>query len=275
MASRARTVSGSTEAEQTGFIDSVGQRVRYRVRGNGPPLLMIHGIGAPLELWRPLESRLSDFQTITVDPPGAGHSSMPQGRFRMAQFAEVMDDLLTHLRLDSASVVGLSLGGMIAQEFAHRSPDRVDKLILASTSCGWSINPMTMSLFATPVRRYARDRGAPVAAAAAATLQAEPVSSLLRLHWELREHYNPSLRGYLVGLTAAWTWSSRRWLRELEMPVLAIAGSDDAIVPVANSRIIANSVRNGRLEVFPGAGHLCLLKQPVKAARLIREFLAQ
>lgn len=144
--------------------------------------------------------------------------------------------------------------------------------MLASTSYGWTLNPMTMSLFATPARGYARrhrmqDTPAPRGR------QAEQDFSLLRLHWELRRTYKPSLRGYLLGLRAAWTWTSRPWLGELEMPVLAISGSDDSIVPVANSRIIASTVRNGRLEIFPGGGHLCVLRESVKASRLIRNFL--
>lgn len=268
---RSSTASVTRDGE-TGFIKTAGQRVRYRVRGEGPPLLMIHGIGAPLELWRPLESRLSDFCTITVDPPGAGHSSTPRGRFSMRQFAEVMDDLLTHLRLDRANVLGLSLGGMMALELARRSPERVEKLVLASTSCGWSPNPMTMSIVATPVRYYARrhhEQDAPVRY----DQQVEQDPSLLRLQWELRGDYTPSVRGYLVQLRAALTWSSRPWLRRLEMPVLAIAGSDDSIVPVANSRTIASAVRDGRLEVVPGGKHLCLFKESVKTSRLIRDFL--
>lgn len=129
------------QSEQTGFLKTAGQRVRYRVRGDGAPLLMLHGIGAPLELWRPLEPKLADFQTITVDPPGSGRSSTPEGSFGMREYAGVMDALLTHLRLDSAHVLGLSLGGMIAQELAYRSPGRVERLVLASTSCGWTLNP--------------------------------------------------------------------------------------------------------------------------------------
>ncbi len=261
----------ATRGEQTGFLQSLGQRVRYRVRGDGPPLLMIHGIGAPLELWRPLEPKLSDFQTITVDPPGVGRSSLPQGRFGMPEFAQVLDDLLTHLRLDSTNVLGLSLGGMMAQELAHRSPQRVEKLVLASTSCGWTPDPMTMSLFANPARRYARRRH---------LLDAPPQphtekESLLGLHGDLRSAYPPSPRGFLLGLRAAWTWSSRPWLHTLEMPVLAIAGSEDSIIPVANSRIIASTVRNGQLVIYPGAGHLCLLKESGTAAELIREFLLE
>lgn len=259
--------------EQAGYLETQGQRVRYRVRGDGPPLLMVHGIGAPLELWGPLEPALSDFRTITVDPPGAGRSSVPEGRFRMPQFAAVLDDLLTHLRVGSASVLGLSLGGMMAQELAHRYPQRVDRLVLASTSCGVNANPATMSLFATPARRYARRHGRDLPTPQ--RRRTDDDFSLLKLHWDLRRAYRPSLRGYLVGLRAAWTWSGRPWLHELEMPVLVMAGSEDAVVPITNSRIIASGVQDGRLEVFEGGGHLCVLRESRRSSRLVRDFLLE
>jgi poly(3-hydroxyoctanoate) depolymerase len=255
--------SMTTRDAETGFIESAGQRVRYRVRGDGPPLLMIHGIGAPLELWRPLESKLADFRTITVDPPGTGHSSTPRSRLEMPRYAEVMDDLLTHLGLDSAHVLGLSLGGVMAQELARRSPERVEKLVLASTSCGIKASPMSIALRATPARRRSRSRARPQGSD----------ESLLRLQMELLGEYTPSVRGYLGQLRTALMWSSRSWLGELEMPVLVIAGDDAPLVPLANGRIIASTVCDGRLEIIPGGGHLCLFKRSPYTSQLIRDFL--
>jgi pimeloyl-ACP methyl ester carboxylesterase len=242
---------------------------------------MIHGIGAPLELWRPLETKLHRFRTVTVDPPGAGRSSMPKGRFRIADYAGVMEDLLTHLRLESANVLGLSLGGMMAQELAHRSPGRVEKLVLASTAPGWTLNPKMMSAFASPARRHTgwrdtRNTGdpqQPLDPRASQDADESSLAALLALHWHARRTYSLSPRGYLVGLRAAWGWTSRPWLAELSMPVLAISGSSDPIVPAANSRLIASRVPDGRLEIFPGGGHLCVLRESGKAARLIGDFL--
>lgn len=268
-------MSISTRKEHSGYFHSAGQRVRYRTRGDGPPLLMIHGIGAPLEFWQPLEPKLNGFRTITVDPPGSGLSSLPEGHFGMAQYAEVMDDLLTHLRLHSANVLGLSLGGMIAQELAHRSPDRIDTLVLASTAPGWTLNPARLAAFATPARLLARRLGGR-SAASSGTVPADDEREdffLLKLHWQARQTFSPSLRRYALGLRAAWTWTSRPWLSQLAMPVLAISGSDDPIVPAANGRYIASTVRNGRLEIFPGGGHLCILRESTKASRLISAFV--
>ena len=103
--------------------------------------------------------------------------------------------------------------------------------------------------------------------------RAEEDFSLLQLHWPLSPASKPSIRGFRLGLLAAWTWSSRPWLHTLDMPVLALHGSDDAVVPVANGGIIASTVPDGRLEVFRGAGHLAILKESTRASRLIRDFV--
>jgi poly(3-hydroxyoctanoate) depolymerase len=272
-----QTLASNTGREETGFIESTGQRVRYRVRGDGPPLLMIHGVGASLELWRPLEALLSDFRTITVDPPGAGRSSTPRGRFAMRQFAGVMDDVLAHLGVSSAYVLGLSLGGMIAQQLARQNPRRVDKLVLASTSCGWGsvpADPLAMAVIATPARYFSRRHFAQVAPLLYGRHIADD-PAMLHEHMEIRRRHRPSVVGYFVQMGAAWTWSSRSWLRQLEMPVLAIAGSDDRIVPSANSRLIARAVPNGRVEIIDGGGHLCLIEEAAKTSELIRGYLLE
>ena len=97
--------------------------------------------------------------------------------------------------------------------------------------------------------------------------------SLLQEQMEIRRRHRPSVAGYFVQMSAAWTWSSFPWLRKLEMPVLAISGSDDRIVPSANSRLIASAVRNGRAEIVDGGGHLCLIDQSARSSELIRNFL--
>jgi pimeloyl-ACP methyl ester carboxylesterase len=263
--------------EETGFIETDGQRVRYRVRGDGPPLLMLNGIGAPLEFWRPLEAHLGDLQTITVDPPGVGYSSTPRCRFSMRQYAGVMDDLLTHLGLPSVNVLGLSLGGLIAQELARRSPQRVEKLVLASTTCGVGsvpVPPKTWAVIVSPMRFLSRrhyEQIAPILYGKEIT--EDP--SLLHEHMAIRERCKPSLRGYYVQLVAASTWSSRLWLRKLEMPVLVITGSADRVVPVANGRMIASAVRDGRLEIIEGGSHVCLLQEAHVTSQLIRDFLQE
>jgi pimeloyl-ACP methyl ester carboxylesterase len=261
--------------DETGFLETGGERVRYRVRGDGPPLLMIHGIGAPLEFWARLEVELADFRTITVDPPGAGRSSTPHGRFTMRQFAGVMDGVLGHLELDQVNVLGLSLGGMIAQELAYRSPRRVGKLVLASTTCGLGsvpANPKVLAAIANPLRFYSNRHYRHIAPMLYGP-QITKDSSALDEYIETRRECRPSLLGHFVQLTAACTWTSRPWLRKLDMPVMVIAGSEDQVVPVANGRMLASAVTDGRLEIIEGGSHMCPIQEPVRVSRMIRDFL--
>jgi pimeloyl-ACP methyl ester carboxylesterase len=256
---------GSQPIERTGTLTTAGERVRYRVRGAGPPLLLIHGLGAPLELWRPLEPSLSDFQTVTFDPPGAGLSTTPEGPFGMDRFAEVAADLLGHLGVESASVLGFSFGGMIAQEFAHRSPEQVDRLVLCSTvyRCTSNLTGAVRRLAYRPYRPTT-----PVAEKAMAR-----ATSLHQLYSFAKRR--PSGRGVYVQLRAAMTWTSLSWLDQLDMPTLVIAGNDDPIIPLSQSQTIAARIPDCRREVIPGGGHLWTLKQPGKASRMIRGFLRE
>lgn len=231
---------------------------------------MINGLAAPLEFWRPLEARLGDFQTITVDAPGAGRSSTPIGAFGLERFADVMSDLLEHLDIDSASVLGLSLGGMIAQELAHRHPQRVEKLVLCSTTYRRTYNARGMGILARRARDGYRRYLDVSSGEQPASVSDPPLRLLPRDLGGL-----PSGRGFVLQMRAAMNWSSRAWLDQLEMPVLVIVGADDLLIPVSQSRRIAEKVRRGRLVVVPGGGHLWALKQPAAAADMVRQFLLE
>jgi poly(3-hydroxyoctanoate) depolymerase len=254
--------------ESTGSLATAGQHVRYRVCGEGPPPLLIHGLGAPLELWRPLEPFLGDFQTVTFDPPGAGLSTTPEGPFGMDRFAEVAEDILSHVGLDSANVLGFSFGGMIAQELAHRCPERVERLVLCSSVYRCTSNLTGAMTLAGRRLAHPVNVGTPVGdrtAARAASVRQLYTFAKLR----------PSGRGVYVQLRAAMMWSSLPWLDQIDMPALVIAGGDDPIIPLSQSRTIAARIPNCRLQVIPGAGHLWTLKQPHRAARLIGSFLGE
>ena len=254
------------------FLDVMGHRVRYRVLGDGEPLLMIHGIGAPLEFWRPLEQRLDGCMTITVDPPGSGLSSVPRCYFPMRDFAAVFEHLLDRLGVDQAHVIGLSLGGMMAQEFAHRSRERVRTLILASTACGVGAvpaHPMRLAAMVSPLRFYSRHLYEKMAS----VFYGDGDQELLHEHLKIRNEIPTSVRGFYMQMVAAATWSSLPWLHALDLPALVIYGTADRAFPAINGKLLAGRLRQGRLEMVPGGSHMWLLQEPDRSARLIREFL--
>jgi poly(3-hydroxyalkanoate) depolymerase len=263
--------------DQDEFFEVDGLRVRYRVRGEGPPLLLVQGIGASLELWETLPDHLEGFTTIAFDHPGAGLSETPPRLVPMRHFARVAAELLAHLGYEEADVLGFSFGGMVAQELAHAFPERVRRLVLVATSCGLGsvpAGPAALAAIATPYRYYSPSYFqlvAPVLYGGSANRDSARVFEQA----EVRHKHPPSVRGYYVQLFAAWSWSSIQWVKELSCPALVLCGSDDPITPIVNSQILARELANGELLEVPEGGHLFLVESAAEVARHVLEFLGR
>ena len=136
-----------------------GHLLRVSVGGEGPPILLIMGLGGNIEMWAPLERELHDrgFQTIAYDASGTGHSPPRLVPLRPHGLARQAAHLLDSLGLPDVDVLGVSFGGGVAQELAVRNPHRVRRLVLASTACGLGGvpgTPLALGLLATPLRYY-------------------------------------------------------------------------------------------------------------------------
>lgn len=259
------------------FVSAAGLRIRVRVTGAGPPLLMICGLGANLELWEPLTPLLASRQLILFDAPGSGLSTVPDRPYRMRHMAHVVASMLDCLELSSVDVLGYSLGGALAQELAHRHPRRIRKLILAATIPGVGAiqNPRTTIEFFDPrmsvvgseqrMRRLARLVGGRAAA--------DP--AIMAAYEHNRSRHPPSLKGYRYQLRAVLGWSSIVWLHKLTAPTLVLAGGRDPIVPLVNSRIFTRLIPDCRRYVVPDAGHLFMVDQPEDVAPVIDAFLSE
>lgn len=259
------------------FVLVDGHLLRVSIRGEGPPLLLVMGLGGNIEMWDPLERALSGhgIQTIAYDASGTGHSPtrlLPQ---RMPGLARQAAHLLDALGHPSASVLGVSYGGAVAQELALGNPHRVRRLVLASTSCGLGGvpgNPLALSLLATPLRYYS-----PTFLRLTAGVLYGPTitekEDLLREQINARRARPPTVWGYASQLIAGAGWTSWPWLGRIAAPTLVLAGDHDPIVPPRNARILARRIPDARLELVPGAGHLLLLDQAERCASLITDFL--
>jgi pimeloyl-ACP methyl ester carboxylesterase len=138
----------------------LGHRLRVSVRGNGPSVLLINGLGASIALWEPLHQDLADFRVISFDAPGSGRSSTPRVPYTIGALADVVANLLDVLGEEAVDVVGYSFGGALAQQFARDYPHRVRRLVLGATTCGWGglsgTVPSVLSVL-TPVPELALD----------------------------------------------------------------------------------------------------------------------
>jgi poly(3-hydroxyalkanoate) depolymerase len=265
----------ATHTAEERLLDVEEVRLRTSIRGHGRPLLLITGLGASLDLASVFEQELAarDTQVISFDAPGVGGSTSYRRLRRLPGLARTVVGMLDELGLDQVDVLGVSLGGAVAQQLAHQAPDRVRRLVLTATLPGLGGLPGSPSALLPLVspRRY-RDLGhyREVAGRIYGGLARTEPATLLRSMGPLRP---PSLSGYAGQLWAISGWSSMPWLRTLPHPTLVLAGDDDPLVPLVNGRILAWRIPDATLHVVKGGGHLFILERPAEIARLVTDFL--
>ena len=269
----------SPDQRQLRFVDVDGIRLRTSVRGVGRPLLLITGLGASLELARPFEQKLTarGVQTVAFDAPGIGESTAYTLPRRMPGIARTIEAMLDALGYDRVDVLGVSLGGVVAQQLAHQAPRRVRRLVLAATGPGLGGapgSPRVLLALATP-RRYSQPDYYRRIAGRIYGGQARRDPDALLHGSPARFVERPSVRGYLGQMYAIAGWTSLPWLHRLRQPTLVLAGDDDPIVPLLNGRILVRRIPDARLHVVDGGGHLFLLERPAEMAALVTGFLAE
>src|SRR4051795_7740452 len=197
------------------YVRAAGLRLRVGRHGAGPPLLLITGIGAHLDMWAPFAQHAGERELVAFDPPGAGLSQRPTLPLRMTGLARVVTDLLDALGLERVDVLGYSFGGGLAQELAHRAPARVRRLVLCATAPGLGGSPprpVAALMLASPARYYhPRLLELSVAHIAGGRTARDP--GALARHAGERLLHPPSALGYAYQLYAVAGWSSLPWLR--------------------------------------------------------------
>jgi 3-oxoadipate enol-lactonase len=252
----------------------------YERNGSGPPLLLIMGMSGTALTWGEpfLELLRRDFEVIVYDHRGVGASTPLTAPITIAELAEDASALLSALELDSADVLGISMGGMIAQELALRHPEQVRTLTLGCTYCGgpdrtdgppWVLQQLTEGMMSGDRQRALRtawEVNVSQAMAEDADAYARFVAST-----EQRAVAVPVIMAQLQACVAHDT-STR--LQGLAIPTLVIHGTDDLMLPVENGGQIATLIPGSNIEIFDGVGHLFFWEQPERAAELLRSHAA-
>jgi poly(3-hydroxyalkanoate) depolymerase len=257
-------------------VEVSGQSLRVGIRrgsGSTPPLVVFNGIGASLELLEPFVKALKKIEVVAFDIPGIGGSPAPALPYRYSRLVQLTDGLLAKLGYrGQVDVLGLSWGGMLAQQYAYSNPRRCRRLILAATSTGSIMVPGRLSAIIrlTNPRRYAHP--------APRKRLALEIGSLRRRRKLISRDAStvqpPRGLGYLYQLTALWGWTSVLWLHRLRQPTLVMAGTEDKLIPLANAELLARLIPHARLFTIDD-GHLFLITRADEVARVVTRFLAE
>lgn len=253
--------------------------LHYERAGNGPAVVLVPGLGGDHRLWYhqapALEGR---YDVIAVDNRGAGQSAMPDEPYTIATFADDLSGLMDALGIASAHVVGASMGGFIAQEFALRHPDRLGRLVLCCTSPGGPRSvPIPQEAVEVLVQRTGDPRTDLLRSVALMTTEAYraacPDAIEAHIAWRLA-HPQP-LFAYHRQLAAAAAHDASDRLRAIRAPTLVCHGTGDRIVPSANAALLADDIPHARLHLFDGSSHLFFWEQAAEFNRLVIEFLVE
>jgi pimeloyl-ACP methyl ester carboxylesterase len=252
----------------------------YERAGSGPPLLMMMGMSGTFDHWNAdfLADLREDFETIVYDHRGVGSSSRLEGPITTAELAQDAAGLLAALQVDSAHVLGISLGGMVAQELALAHPERIRTLTLGCTSCGGEgsqlISEDVLRRLGEGMASGDRERAIRSSweANVSPSFAADPDAWARFLQTGLRRRVAVAVIMEQLRAGAEHDTSAR--LPEIALPTLVVHGTLDELIPVHNGHMIAGLIPGADLEIFDGAGHLFCWERVQRSAALVRAHAA-
>jgi 3-oxoadipate enol-lactonase len=250
-------------------------KIAWEAQGDGPPVLLIHGLGYTRAGWGPLRELLARrFRVLSFDNRGIGESDVPPGPYTVEELASDAAQVLDGAGVERAHVLGASLGGFVAQALAAGRPARVDRLVLACTSPGGpDAHPMpeqTTQLFAeaatleplVAMRRFVENALSPSAPPA-----------LVDEIYAYRLEHPPDPSGWQSQAGAAMAWDAGERPEQIAAPTLVVTGTADAVVDPRNSEVLAKRIPGARLALVDGAGHNVFWERPQEFAALVEGFL--
>ncbi|BBZ38649.1 alpha/beta fold hydrolase [Mycobacterium conspicuum] len=268
-----------------------GYRRAYRIAGSGPAILLIHGIGDNSTTWNAVQAKLAQrFTVIAPDLLGHGQSDKPRADYSVAAYANGMRDLLSVLEIERVTVVGHSLGGGVAMQFAYQFPHLVDRLILVGAGGVTKDVNVALRLASLPMGSEAlallrlplvlpalRIGGKIVGRALGTTGLGNDLTQVLRILDDLPEPTASSAFTRTLRAVVDWrgqivTMLDRCYLTQA-IPVLIVWGTRDVVVPVRHARMAHSAMPGSRLEIFEGAGHFPFHDDPARFIDVVQRFI--
>jgi 3-oxoadipate enol-lactonase len=257
------------------FVENQGTKIYWDEQGQGPAVLMIMGLGYASVMWHRTRPILAQrFRTLAFDNRGVGSSDVPPGPYSIAAMAADAAAVLDAAEVAGAHVFGVSMGGMIAQEFALQFPGRTRSLILGCTSPGGPsavraesnvidillTRGMTPEQARTAILPYIYDAATP--------------QSRIDEDISLRRNWLPSPQGYAAQVMAIRAWEAYSRIAHINAPTLVLHGRSDALIPVANGELIARRIPGAKFVLLEQASHMFLSDQTAAANAEILAFLS-
>jgi len=254
--------------------------IYYEIHGDGPPLLMITGLSANIYWYNDeyIEEFAKHYKLIILDNRGTGRTDTTDKEFSIKMLAEDAVGLMDALKIDKFFLMGTSMGGMISQELVLNFPERVEKIVLCSTSCGMrkGIPPPPQVLQLMKTKR----EGMKPEFIAKASLPILYTKEFIKNNREFIKSFIQQLIKAPITpemfdrqIIAISKFNSFKRLKTITTPTLIIHGKEDILLPPQNSEIIAKEIPNAKLVLFDDAAHIVFQPEPERVFNTIFEFL--
>jgi pimeloyl-ACP methyl ester carboxylesterase len=266
-----------------------GHDVGYRMAGEGPVVVLIHGMAGSSRTWRPVMRLLArDYTVIAPDLLGHGESAKPLGDYSLGAHASGVRDLVMGaLGVERATIVGQSLGGGVAMQLAYQHPELCERLVLVGSGglgreVSWVLRLLTLPAaeYVMPIffPRFLRDRGNRLSAYLRGRgISAPHAAEMWRAYASLAE---PENRRAFVRTLRAVIDPGGQMVSALDriylasgVPTLIVWGDQDEIIPVAHAYAAHALIPGSRLEIFEGAGHFLHVERPARFAEVLSDFI--
>jgi pimeloyl-ACP methyl ester carboxylesterase len=252
-----------------------GSTIFYESQGDGPPIVLVHGLGGTGNVWHAQRATLSRyFRVITYDLSGSGRSDRSKRSYSIEGWADELAGLVTHLQLDQVVVAGHSMGTVIVQKFAARQAAKTKAIILAGALV--ELGPPGKEAFAKRAETVEREGMIGVAdavltgALSPGTRERNP--ALTGLVREMLLSNDPIC--YAGHCRALMAGSAKADQPNITCPTLLVVGDQDPVTPLGLHKQIAAAIRNSRIRVIPATAHLTMLESPEAFNVAVLEFLA-
>ena len=272
-----------TQLPRAGTVRANGQELYYEVHGDGPPLVLVMGIGYDCSLWTlaQVPALSTQFRVVIVDNRDAGRSSQARHPYTIADMADDLAGLLDALALPRRHLLGLSMGGMIAQEFALRHADRVDRLVISGSGAAPARSAVD------PIRIWSWVKAHDTSGNVFGEQQLASLfsTSFLRNHKAVQDTtallasnpYPMSPEAYGRQADAYLRYDALDRLSAITAPTLVVVGEQDLLTPPWIAREVADAIPGARFEVIRGDGssHVVPIERPDEFNRVVSSFLLE